>query len=138
MFFFIPAAVLGLSIIPGAGPWPLAVIGGLFVISLVFAIIVNIMQNKCPKYLPKVLQTWDFLPLWMHSLDPLDTGCMFILKYCFICCPKFYASLKTELPPPMVSDVENGEVITTEPKSSKNGIHNPAMVMSDEKPPSYT
>jgi len=138
MFFFIPAAVLGLSIIPGAGPWPLAVIGGLFVIGLVFAIIVNIMQNKCPKYLPKVLQTWDFLPLWMHSLDPLDTGCMFILKYCFICCPKFYASLKTELPPPMVSDVENGEVITTEPKSSKNGIHNPAMVMSDEKPPSYS
>jgi len=132
MFFALPAAILGLSIIPGTETIPLYVVGGLFVIIVVFAIVVNLMQDKCPKYLPKILRTWDFLPLWMRSLEPLDTGCMFVLKYCFICCPKFYNSLKTELPPPMTSDVETGPVVTTQPMSEK-GQDNPALEMSDEK-----
>ena len=132
MFLILPALVLGLSI---AGFYPLAVIGGLFVIIVVFAIIVNIMQRKCPNYLPSILQDWEFLPLWMHSLDPLDSGCMFVLKYCFICCPKFYASLQTELPPgedPFYPvDVEKGDVVIFQPKS---GADNHALDISSEKP----
>ena len=70
----------------------------------------------------------------MHSLDPLDTGCMAVLKYCCICCPKFYNSLKTELPPPMISNVESGDVVVTEqPMSEKEGRDNPALEVSDEK-----
>ena len=135
MFLILPALVLGLSIIPGASFYPLAVIGGLFVIIVVFAIVVNIMQRKCPNYLPSILQDWEFLPLWMHSLDPLDSGCMFVLKYCFICCPKFYASLQTELPsgedPFYPVDVEKGDVVISQPKS---GTDNHALDISSEKP----
>merc|ERR1711962_919683 len=134
MFFALPAAILGLSIIPGTETIPLYVVGGLFVIIVVSAIVVNLMQDKCPKYLPKILRTWDFLPLWMRSLEPLDTGCMAVLKYCCICCPKFYNSLKTELPPPMISNVESGDVVVTEqPMPEKEGRDNPALEVSDEK-----
>ena len=30
------------------------------------------MQNKKPNWLPSILRNWNFLPLWMHSLDPVD------------------------------------------------------------------
>ena len=38
----------------------------------VIILIINAMQKKCPDYLPKLLRNWDFLPLWMHSLKPMD------------------------------------------------------------------
>merc|ERR1712168_1508371 len=70
------------------------------------------------RFLPRFMRTWDWLPFeWMHSLDPMDVGCMWILKYCCICCPGFYAKLKTE--PGLLDDqVENGDVITKQPRSS--------------------
>ncbi|XP_037503105.1 sodium-dependent phosphate transport protein 2B-like, partial [Rhipicephalus sanguineus] len=30
------------------------------------------IQDKAPDLLPVLLQSWDFLPLWMHSLAPMD------------------------------------------------------------------
>ena len=33
--------------------------------------------------MPKCLRTWDFLPIWMHSLDPLDR-----LFASFACCAR--------------------------------------------------
>lgn len=42
----------------------------LFLIILI--IIINIIQAKKPSLLPKPLQTWDFLPKWLHSLEPYD------------------------------------------------------------------
>ena len=130
MFFLLPGSVLGLSIIPGAGFWPLAIIGGLFVLISFIAIVINIMQNKCSQCLPNILQTWDFLPIWMHSLDPLDVGCMAILKYLCICCPNFYNSLKTELPTLKGrEDEEVTEVVTKQPKA---GVVNTSFHNSEE------
>ena len=43
-------------------------------------IFINVAQVKIPHKLPEFLTNWDFLPLWMHSLDPLDN----LLRY--ICC----------------------------------------------------
>ena len=130
MFFLLPGSVLGLSIIPGAKFYPLAIIGGLFVLVSFIAIVINIMQNKCPQWLPNILQTWDFLPIWMHSLDPLDVGCMAILKYLCICCPNFYNSLKTELPTLKGrEDEEVTEVVTKQPKA---GIVNTSFHNSEE------
>ncbi len=31
-----------------------------------------IFQNKWPKVLPPLLRNWDFLPKFMHSLEPYD------------------------------------------------------------------
>lgn len=39
---------------------------------LVFIGVVNVLQNKKPSFLPKVLQTWNFLPAPLRSLEPYD------------------------------------------------------------------
>ena len=58
-------------------------------ILLVSILIINYIQNKKPKYLikclPKFLQTWEFLPLPLRSLEPYDK---IIKKACFCCCKK--------------------------------------------------
>ena len=45
------------------------------------------MQKKFPKYLPRFLRDWNFLPLPLRSLKPYDT---FIRRYlcCLKCCRK--------------------------------------------------
>lgn len=122
MFGILPAAVLGLSF---GGTIALAVVGIPVVLVLIFTVGVNVMQAKCPKFLPPVMRDWDWLPFeWMHSLDPLDVGCMWLLKYCFICCPGFYSKLKTELPrdDALIHEdhIENGNVVTEQPRNSVN------------------
>jgi len=52
-------------------------------IILTFVIAVNVMQRKCPKYLPARLQNWYWLPLPLRSLDPLDS---LISKFSCGCC----------------------------------------------------
>lgn len=42
---------------------------GVFII-LILAI--NILQRKLPRVLPKKLQSWEFLPRWLRSLEPYD------------------------------------------------------------------
>lgn len=70
MFIILPASVFGLSL---AGTVPFAVIGGTVFLFFVTVVIINIIQRKCPTCLPKMLRSWDFLPLWCHSLKPMDT-----------------------------------------------------------------
>ncbi|XP_074129207.1 sodium-dependent phosphate transport protein 2B-like isoform X2 [Sminthopsis crassicaudata] len=68
-FFLIPLTVFGLSL---AGlPYLMGV--GIPIIVVVFVVLsMNFLQSHCPQILPKKLQTWDFLPLWMRSLQPWD------------------------------------------------------------------
>lgn len=69
MFLLLPGLVFVVSL----GGWP-AWVGVFGPIGLLFIIVVimNILQKKLPSYLPEKLRTWDFLPLWMHSLEPYD------------------------------------------------------------------
>ena len=69
MFFVFPAIVFGLSL---AGWYVLVAVGAPFLIIGIFVAIVNMLQSKKPGCLPAKLRTWDFLPLWLHSWDPLD------------------------------------------------------------------
>jgi len=136
MFCLLPAAVLGLSL---AGTIPLAVVGAPVLLILLFSAVINVMQAKCPKYLPVKMRTWDWLPFeWMHSLDPMDAGFMWLLKYCCICCPGFYAKLQTQ-PTAIPDRLENGEAITIQPRASieldkvvheENGHTNPTFISS--------
>ncbi|XP_067857081.1 solute carrier family 34 member 2b isoform X2 [Heptranchias perlo] len=68
-FLLLPLIVFGLSV---AGWQVLAGVGVPILVIIILTIVINIMQTKCPRFLPQVLQTWDFLPLWMHSLKPWD------------------------------------------------------------------
>lgn len=86
-FLAMPLTVFGLSL---AG-WQVLVGVGVPIIALVlFAIIVNVMQKRCPRLLPSFLRTWDFLPRPLHSLAPWDrvvtVSLGFCGKHCCCCC----------------------------------------------------
>lgn len=69
--------VLGLSV---AGIAVLFGVIGPTAIVILFVIVTNILQAKKPNWLPSVLRNWDFLPLWMHSLDPIDRVRMIFIQ----------------------------------------------------------
>ena len=81
MFFVFPALAFALSI---AGDVYLFVIGGIILITSLAIAFINVMQRKRPKFLPRVMRNWEWLPWWMHSLKPLDH-----VFGCRVCCKRF-------------------------------------------------
>jgi len=69
VFFITPAAFVGLSI---AGPAAIYTVLTLCLLLAVFVTVVNVMQTNKPHLLPGFLGTWDFLPVWVRSLEPWD------------------------------------------------------------------
>ncbi|CAI5455217.1 unnamed protein product [Caenorhabditis angaria] len=68
-FIVIPFTIIGLTLLPDN------VIVITFIIILVIIMIcvfINILQNSCIAFLPKTLQNWQFLPIWLRSLKPYD------------------------------------------------------------------
>lgn len=84
MFFVFPGIVFGLSL---AGVWVLVGVGTPVFILCIMVVVINILQKKRPSWLPHKLRNWDFLPLWMHSLEPLDRAVFKICGACG-CCKK--------------------------------------------------
>ncbi|CAK6433251.1 unnamed protein product, partial [Pipistrellus nathusii] len=87
LFFLFPLAVFGLSL---AG-WPVLVgVGVPIVLVILLVLVLKLLQASCPRILPKVFQTWSFLPMCMRSLKPWDvaislaTGCC--MRNCCCCC----------------------------------------------------
>ncbi|KAM6470693.1 sodium-dependent phosphate transport protein 2A isoform 3-T3 [Liasis olivaceus] len=68
-FLLLPSLVFGLSV---AGWQVLVGVGAPFLSLLACVAFINIMQSRSPDQLPRWLQSWDFLPYWLHSLQPLD------------------------------------------------------------------
>lgn len=69
MFFVMPLIVFTLSWL---GKWYFIGIGGPVAIALAVVVVINVIQAKRPSWLPLKLQNWNFLPIWLHSLDPYD------------------------------------------------------------------
>ena len=69
MFFVLPFSVFALSC---AGNLVFAIIAIPVIVILFIVILVNTIQAKRKTWLPLKYQTWDWLPYWMHSLDPID------------------------------------------------------------------
>lgn len=86
-FLVLPVTVLGLSI---AGWQVLVGVGVPIVVLLIIVIVINIMQSRCPRYLPSCLRTWGFLPRPLRSMKPWDrviTKAMtFCGQRCCCCC----------------------------------------------------
>ena len=76
--------VFGLSLV---GLWLLL----LFVVPIALLAnaigIINILQRKRPTWLPEKLRNWDWLPLWMRSLQPLDSVITTCKKKLVAICP---------------------------------------------------
>lgn len=68
-FFLLPLYVFGLSLLG-----PVAVYVGVIPLIVFVATIslINVLQNHKEHWLPAKLRNWEFLPLWMTSLEPYD------------------------------------------------------------------
>ncbi|XP_077990687.1 sodium-dependent phosphate transport protein 2B-like [Glandiceps talaboti] len=90
VFICLPLTVLALSFAGSEWVYLFTVI----VLSIIFIVaVINILQAKCPRCLPKFMRTWEFLPLWMRSLEPYDRlviwcgiGCGKCTAKCCKCC----------------------------------------------------
>lgn len=74
-FFYWKIIYSYIYIFPG-GPLVLGIVGIPIIVILAIVVIINIIQAKNRKLLPKFLQTWDWLPKPMHSLQPYDACCL--------------------------------------------------------------
>ncbi|XP_061832934.2 solute carrier family 34 member 2a [Nerophis lumbriciformis] len=82
-FFILPLLVFSLSL---AG-WPVLVGVACPLLALLLAVlVVNALQKRKPGCLPACLRTWDFLPLWAHSLEPWDRLVGVVAAKCCCCC----------------------------------------------------
>ena len=80
VFFIIPAIIFALSLIE-----PLWVMGGILIVVGLFAafiVIVKILQAKKPRFLPRILRDWKFLPIYFRSLEPYDRVIMKLFGWC--------------------------------------------------------
>lgn len=68
-FLLLPSLVFALSM---AGWKVMTGIGVPVIVVIVFVATVNVLQTRRPDCLPLRLKNWDFLPVWMTSLQPLD------------------------------------------------------------------
>ncbi|XP_033114773.1 sodium-dependent phosphate transport protein 2B-like [Anneissia japonica] len=82
MFFVLPGFVFLLSL---AGTGAFIGVGLPLLLIFVLIVIINIMQEKCPQCLPAKLQDWEFLPLFLRSLDPIDAILSRLFAMCHVC-----------------------------------------------------
>ncbi|XP_060127018.1 sodium-dependent phosphate transport protein 2A [Zootoca vivipara] len=88
-FLLLPLLVFGLSM---AGWQVMVGVAAPFLCLLAFVAFVNVMQSRSPGQLPRWLQSWDFLPYWMHSLQPMDE----LITRATLCCGSRRSSSQEE------------------------------------------
>ncbi|XP_047430686.1 sodium-dependent phosphate transport protein 2B-like isoform X2 [Mugil cephalus] len=82
-FFLLPLLVFSLSL---AGWQVLVGVGAPIIVLLIIIIVINMLQKRKPGCLPSRLRSWDFLPVWAHSLAPWDKVICVIIAKCCCCC----------------------------------------------------
>uniref|UniRef100_A0A3Q3BID6 Solute carrier family 34 member 2a n=1 Tax=Kryptolebias marmoratus TaxID=37003 RepID=A0A3Q3BID6_KRYMA len=82
-FFFLPLFVFSLSL---AGWQVLVGVGVPLLVMLIVIVVINVLQKRKPGCLPAALRSWDFLPLWAHSLAPWDKVVGVLAAKCCCCC----------------------------------------------------
>ncbi|GMR60966.1 hypothetical protein PMAYCL1PPCAC_31161, partial [Pristionchus mayeri] len=69
LFILVPIIVISLSLLP---PFITVTAFVLMYIAIGVIVVVNLLQTHRPHWLPESLRSWDFLPVWMYSLEPYD------------------------------------------------------------------
>jgi len=110
-FFLIPLIFMGLSL---WGTVPLVIAIVIVVSVAAFVLILNVLQARALHLLPVTLHTWDFLPEYLRSLEPLDRAvCMplggIAARVC-CCCKRTIEGQPT-----------NGQIKMTKGRSSNEG-----------------
>jgi len=106
VFFIIPLIVLGLSFTP---VWFLATVIILVIVFVLVIIVINVLQTKRPSILPVRLRSWDWLPLWMHSLRWWDRVILRLFGWCRCCkCCRQSLQESPATPTSPIATYENG------------------------------
>ncbi|KAM6953291.1 sodium-dependent phosphate transport protein 2A [Aplochiton taeniatus] len=130
-FLLLPSLVLGLSL---AGWRVMVAVGGPFLGVTAFITMVNIMQAHSPRHLPAGLQTWDFLPRWMHSLKPLDR---LITKATSYCNPRHTGRGGDEEAMPISTETTPADPVAAAAQTKEGlAFENPVLAYLDETRPS--
>ena len=79
-FLLLPSFVFALSM---AGWEVMTGISVPVIMVMIFAGTVNMLQARRPDCLPLRLRNWDFLPVWMTSLQPLDNVITRVTLWCW-------------------------------------------------------
>ncbi|XP_053273530.1 solute carrier family 34 member 2a [Pleuronectes platessa] len=122
-FFVFPLFVFSLSL---AGWQALVGVGAPLVLMLIIIIVINVLQKQKPRCLPAVLRSWDFLPLWAHSLAPWDKVVGVITSKCCCCCK--CCQIAAEDP-----EHNEKECLEKDQKTHTEVYDNPAMSAEKEK-----
>ncbi|XP_049911744.1 sodium-dependent phosphate transport protein 2B-like [Epinephelus moara] len=122
-FLVLPLSVFGLSV---AGWKVLVGVGVPIIVLAIFLVIVNVMQSRCPRFLPEFLRNWDFLPRPLHSMAPWDTAVTSLMgfcgKHCCCCCKCCKCCKKTD----------EDEKMRRDSKKSLEMYDNPAMTRDQD------
>ncbi|KAK3860223.1 hypothetical protein Pcinc_033714 [Petrolisthes cinctipes] len=121
-FCVVPLIVFSVSL---AGPIAMYSVFIPVVVVSVFVFVVNVMQSRCPRFLPSILRTWLWLPLPLRSLKPYDN----ILSHLMCCVSQginsssssinknnhVYAYVSPTTAPTTVTEADNQEEVTAIP-----------------------
>ncbi|KAI6189368.1 hypothetical protein M3Y97_00000500 [Aphelenchoides bicaudatus] len=91
VFLFMPTSLFVLSLFPTA---VMLIIVGFFVSLIVLILLINWLQMSFSHMLPETLKNWEFLPDWMHSLEPYDSFMNRLLSV--FCCSKLFSDDKNQ------------------------------------------
>ena len=99
-------------------------------ILLVLVILINVLQNKAPRFLPSFLRTWEWLPLPLRSLEPYDRCCL-TLPCCRSCRDAQLASTDEELGSVPRKGSSSASVASS--LRSRQAVVNPAFDAGDDR-----
>ncbi|XP_062856835.1 sodium-dependent phosphate transport protein 2A [Trichomycterus rosablanca] len=130
-FLLLPSLVFGLSM---AGWHAMVGVGAPFAGIAIFILLVNLLQSHSPAHLPRCLRNWDFLPVWMRSLKPLDK---LISKGTDLCCQSDKSSATTLDPEACTSSdpVHIKQESVASHRRVQPAYVNPALSYQDESTP---
>jgi len=82
------------------------------VVLIVFIAVVNVIQKRKPSFLPKKLRTWEFLPIWLRSLEPYDKKIVSKLHCCskLKCCRNKIKATENRLEPIIEESTADSEM----------------------------
>lgn len=86
MFLLLPLFVFTLSLLGPIAFYSVIIPVGIIII---LVLIRNIIKYFQPNLLPEKYRTWDFLPIYLHSLEPYDKLVNQTMNWCTqVCCNK--------------------------------------------------
>ncbi|CAG7816189.1 unnamed protein product, partial [Allacma fusca] len=118
-FCILPLIVFALSMIGAIAFYCVISVAGVIIL---LTTVLNLLQDYAPEQLPEVFRNWNFLPLYLHSLEPCDKLVQKALDLARqTCCGSCCAA----------ASQESNEIMTMPSQSSSVGLDNLGFIRGD-------